>query len=133
MLVNALNIFSYMAVVIASLGIVNNVSISFLQRKSEFAVLASVGMENRGRTKILFFESVASVTWAMIITSLYCILELRLLSIMLKAIGIDIDISLDFKSLPMIYLISLAIVLISSIPVYFKSRKLSIIQELKYE
>jgi len=133
MVVNALSIFSYMAIIIAALGIVNNVSISFLQRKSEFAVLASVGMENGGRTKILFVESVASVTWAMLITSLYSILELKLLTILMKSIGLDMAISLNYKMLPMIYLITLAIVLIATIPVYFKSRKLSIIQELKYE
>lgn len=133
MIVNALSIFSYMAIIIAALGIVNNVSISFLQRKTEFAVLASVGMENSGRTKIIFFESIASVTWAMILTTLYSFLGLKLISIMTKSIGFDMNIGLDFGSLPMIYVISLVIVLFATVPVYFKSRKLSIIQELKYE
>ncbi|SHO51456.1 ABC transporter permease [Anaerocolumna xylanovorans] len=133
MLVNALSIFSYMAIIIAGLGIVNNVSISFLQRKKEFAVLASVGMENTGRTKIIFFESIASVTWAMLLTIIYSFFGLRLISIMTKSIGFDMDIVLDGASLPLIYAISLGIVLIATVPVYFRSRKLSIIQELKYE
>lgn len=132
-IVKALSIFSYMAIIIAALGIVNNVSISFLQRKSEFAVLSSVGMEDVGRTKILFAESVASVTWAMAITSLFSIFGLKLLSIIVKVIGFDMIITLDYRSLPAIYLISLIIVLIATIPIYFKSKKLSIIQELKYE
>jgi len=133
MMVNAMSIFSYMAIVIASLGIVNNISISFLQRKSEFAILSSVGMENSGRLKILFFESIASVTWAMLITSVYCIFGLKLVSILTKSIGLDMAIALDFKSLPMIFVFSLVIVLIATLPVCFKSRKLSIIQEIKYE
>lgn len=132
-IVKTLNIFSYIAIVIAALGIVNNVTISFLQRKSEFAILSSVGMENTGRTKIIFAESFASVTWAMIITSLYCIFLLKLFSILIKYIGLDMSINLDYKSLPVIYIISLVIVLIATIPVYFRSRKLSIIEELKYE
>lgn len=132
-IVKTLNIFSYIAIVIAALGIVNNVTISFLQRKSEFAILSSVGMENTGRTKIIFAESFASVTWAMIITSLYCIFLLKLFSILIKYIGLDMSINLDYKSLPVIYIISLLIVLIATIPVYFRSRKLSIIEELKYE
>ncbi|HEX3022222.1 MAG TPA: FtsX-like permease family protein [Lachnospiraceae bacterium] len=132
-MVDILSIFSYMAIIIASLGIINNVSISFLQRKSEFAVLSSVGMENRGRNRILLFESIASVTWAMLITVLYCILGMNMLSSLMEALGIAMDITLSYSSLPMIYLVSLAIVLIATIPVYFKSRKLSIIQELKYE
>lgn len=133
MMVTAMSIFSYMAVVIASLGILNNVSISFLQRKSEFAILASVGMENSGRTKILLFESIASVTWAMIITSIYSIFGLKLSSLMAKSAGFDMSIALDYKSLPAIFVISLLIVLVATLPVSFKSRKLSIIQEIKYE
>lgn len=133
MMVDAMSIFSYMAIIIASLGIVNNVSISFLQRKSEFAILSSVGMENSGRLKILFFESIASVTWAMLITTVYSIFGLKLLSILAKSIGFDFVIALDFKSLPMIFVTSLIIVLIATVPVCFKSRKLSIIQEIKYE
>lgn len=133
MLVNALSIFSYMAIIIASLGLVNNVSISFLQRKKEFAVLASVGMENTGRTKIIFFESIASVTWAMILTVSYSFFGLRLISIMTKSIGFDMSIVLDGASLPPIYAITLGIVLLATVPVYVRSRKLSIIQELKYE
>lgn len=133
MLVNALSIFSYMAIIIAALGIVNNVSISFLQRKSEFAILSSVGMENSGRIKILFFESIASVTWAMIITSLYSIFGLKLISIMTKTIGLPMTISMDYRALPMIYAIALVIVLFATLPVLLRSRKLSIIQEIKYE
>lgn len=133
MIVNALSIFSYMAIIIAALGIVNNVSISFLQRKNEFAILSSVGMEDVGRIKILLFESIASVSWAMLFTTIYSIFGIKLITVMGKSIGFDMVISLDYKSLPMIYIISLIIVLIASIPVCFKSRKLSIIQELKYE
>lgn len=133
MMVDAMSIFAYMAIIIASLGIVNNVSISFLQRKSEFAILSSVGMENSGRLKILFFESIASVTWAMLITSVYSIFGLKLLSILAKTVGFDMAIALDYKSLPMIFGVSLVIVLIATVPVCFKSRKLSIIQEIKYE
>jgi len=132
-MVNAMSIFSYLAIVIASLGIVNNVSISFLQRKSEFAILSAVGMDNSGRLKILFFESIASVTWAMLITSVYCIFGLKLISVVTKSIGFDMAIALDYKSLPMIFVFSLVIVLIATLPVCFKSRKLSIIQEIKYE
>jgi putative ABC transport system permease protein len=133
MLVKALSVFSYMAIIIAALGMVNNVSISFLQRKSEFAILSSVGMEDSGRTKILIFESIASVTWAMLITSVYCIFGLKLISIMTKSIGLPMTVSLDYSSLPVIYAVSLVIVLFATLPVLLRSRKLSVIQEIKYE
>ncbi|SHJ55908.1 putative ABC transport system permease protein [Anaerocolumna jejuensis DSM 15929] len=133
MMVKALSIFSYMAIIIAALGIVNNVSISFLQRKGEFAVLSSIGMENAGRTRILFYESIASVTWAMVITSVYSIFGLKLISGLSKSIGMPLSITLDYSSLPLIYAVSLVIVLFATLPILIRSRKLSVIQEIKYE
>ncbi|WP_310603285.1 ABC transporter permease, partial [Anaerosporobacter sp.] len=133
MMFDALSIFSYLAIVIAALGIINNVSISFLQRKTEFAVLSSVGMENSLRRRILLFESIACVTWGIIIAILYSFLGLPLISQIISLIGLPLDISLAVSSLPTIYIVSLTIVLLATLPVIFKSKKLSIIQELKYE
>lgn len=133
MMMNALSIFSYLAIVIAALGIINNVSISFLQRKTEFAVLSSVGMENSLRRRVLLIESVACVTWGMVIAILYSLFGMSLVGKIMSLVGFPLEISLSFGSLPTIYLVSLCIVLLATLPVIFKSKKLSIIQELKYE
>lgn len=134
MLVSAMKIFSYMAIIIAALGIVNNVSISFIQRKSEFAILSSVGMTDAGRRRILIFESVASVIWAMIITTLYCIFGLKLITIASQAIGFgDLEMILDYSALPGVLVAALVVVVLATLPACFRSRKLSIIQEIKYE
>lgn len=133
MMMNTLSIFSYLAIVIAALGIINNVSISFLQRKTEFAVLSSVGMENSLRRRVLLVESVACVTWGMIIATLFSLFGIPLISNIISMVGFPLEITLSFGSLPTIYLASLCIVLLATLPVIFKSKKLSIIQELKYE
>lgn len=133
MMMNALSIFSYLAIVIAALGIINNVSISFLQRKTEFAVLSSVGMENSLRRRVLLLESVACVTWGMIIAILYSLFGISLISKTISLVGLPLEISISIGSLPTIYLVTLCIVLLATLPVIFKSKKLSIIQELKYE
>ena len=133
MMMNALSIFSYLAIVIAALGIINNVSISFLQRKTEFAVLSSVGMENSLRRRVLLLESVACVTWGMIIAILYSLFGFSLLGNIMSLVGFPLEITISIGSLPTIYLVSLLIVLLATLPVIFKSKKLSIIQELKYE
>jgi putative ABC transport system permease protein len=133
MMMNALSIFSYLAIVIAALGIINNVSISFLQRKTEFAVLSSVGMENSLRKRVLLLESVACVTWGMVIAILYSFFGIPLLSKIMTLIGLPFEITLSIGSLPTIYIVTVIIVLLATIPTIFKSKKLSIIQELKYE
>lgn len=133
MMMNALSIFSYLAIVIAALGIINNVSISFLQRKTEFAVLSSVGMENSLRKRVLLLESVACVTWGMLIAILYSLFGIPLLSKIMVLIGLPFEITLSVGSLPTIYIVTICIVLLATIPTIFKSKKLSIIQELKYE
>lgn len=133
MLINILSIFSYMAIIIAALGVLNNIIIGFLQRKREFAVLSSVGMTDVSRGIMLLIESILSVLWAIIIAVPYSYLGLSLLSRCLKLIDMPLNITLDIKSVPAYFFASLAVILIATIPVLLKSRKLSIIQELKYE
>ncbi|WP_455716473.1 ABC transporter permease, partial [Anaerosporobacter sp.] len=133
MMMDALSIFSYLAIIIAALGIINNVSISFLQRKTEFAVLSSVGMENSLRKRVLLLESVACVTWGMVIAILYSLLGIPLLSKIMTLIGLPFEITLSIGALPTIYIVTVVVVLLATIPTLFKSKKLSIIQELKYE
>ncbi|WP_167958373.1 ABC transporter permease [Anaerosporobacter faecicola] len=132
-MMDGLSIFSYLAIVIAALGIINNVSISFIQRKTEFAVLSSVGMENSLRRRILLIESFTCVTWGMLIAIAYSTIGIPLLGKIMETIGYSFDISLAYSSLPIVYLVSLVVVLMATIPTIFKSRKLSIVQELKYE
>lgn len=133
MVMQALSIFSYLAIVIAALGIINNVSISFLQRKTEFAVLSSVGMPNSLRRRILLLESVACVTWGTVISILYSFFGIPLFVKLAELVGFPFDMSLSYASLPAIYIVSLIIILLATLPVVIKSSKLSIIQELKYE
>lgn len=133
MVINILSIFSYMAIFIAALGVLNNIIIGFLQRKRELAVLSSVGMPQGSRSLMLLIESVLSVVWAMAIAVPYSYLGLSLISRFIKVIGMPLEIVLDLKSVPGYFCISLALILLATIPVLFKSRKLSIIQELKYE
>lgn len=133
LLVNILGIFAYMAVIIASLGVLNNITIGFIQRKRDFAVLSSVGMTNNKRNLMLLTESFLSVVLSLLISLSVIGLELNLISKFLKVINLPLDITLDTKTIPICFIISLVVILIATMPVIFKSKKLSIIQELRYE
>lgn len=133
MIINVLSIFSYMAIIIAALGILNNIIIGFLQRKRELAVLTSVGMSNGKRNLMLVFESILSVVWAFIITAPLSILIMKLVSRFSNVIKLPLDATMDFSIIPGYLVGTLIIILIATLPVIFKNRKLSIINELKYE
>ena len=133
MVINVLSIFSYMSIIIAALGILNNIIIGFLQRKRELAVLTSIGMSNGRRNLMLVFESILSVMWSFVITMPLCILIMKLVSRFSNVIKLPLEAKMDFSIVPQYLIGTLIIILIATLPVIFKNRKLSIISELKYE
>lgn len=133
MVVDVLSIFSYLAIFIAVLGVLNNIIIGFLQRKRELAVLSSVGMSDGARNGMLLTESVLSVIWSVAIAVPYSYLGLSLLTKTMTAIKMPMNIVLDTKAVPIYAVAALILILVASLPILLKSRKLSIINELKYE
>jgi putative ABC transport system permease protein len=133
MIVTVLSIFSYLAIFIAALGVLNNITIGFLQRKRELAVLSSVGMSDGARNGMLLWESVLSVLWSVIIAVPYSYLGLSLLTKTMTAIEMPMTIVLDIKAVPIYGVASLVLILLASLPILLKGKKLSIINELKYE
>ncbi|PRR82108.1 FtsX-like permease family protein [Clostridium vincentii] len=133
MIVNILSIFSYLAIFIAALGVLNNIIIGFLQRKRELAVLSSVGMSDGARNGMLLIESVLSVIWSVIIAVPYSYLGLSLLTKTMTAMELPMDVVLDIKAVPIYVIATLVLMILASLPILLKSRKLSIINELKYE
>ena len=131
--VNVLSIFSYLAIFIAALGVLNNITIGFLQRKRELAVLSSVGMTDGARNRMLLTESVLSVMWSVIIAIPYSYLGLSLLTKTMTTLELPMIIVLDIKSVPIYAFSALVLIILASLPILMKGKKLSIINELKYE
>lgn len=133
MIVNILSIFSYLAIFIAALGVLNNITIGFLQRKRELAVLSSVGMSDGARNRMLLTESILSVIWSVVIALPYSYLGLSLLTKTMTAIEMPMAIALDIKAVPIYGVAALVLIILASLPILLKGKKLSIINELKYE
>ncbi len=131
--INVLSIFSLMAIVIGALGAINNMLISFIQRKKELAVLSSIGMTSRQRGAMLTLESLFCVVWSMVITIPYCYLVTSILSKLTKLIGLPLDINFNIKTMPLFFMAATIMILLATIPVLLNNRKLSIIHEIKYE
>ncbi len=133
MLVNIMAIFSYLALIIASIGIFNNITISFHQRKKEFAVMSSVGMTKKKRKNMILTESMFSVVLSLLITTPFLILITGLFTDVTYFLGIAMITEVSWIAIPKFGLVIAAIIFLASLSTMRKSKKLSVVQELKYE
>ncbi len=132
-IVSVLSIFSYLAMIIASIGVFNNITICFLQRKREMAVMASVGMNKSRRKRMILTESMTCVIFSVLISIPFTILLSDLLTGFCKFIGMPMEVEFSWMSIMTYAPIIAVIILIATLSTMRKSRKLSIVQELKYE
>ena len=133
MIISILSIFSYLALVITAIGILNNISISFQQRRKEFAVMTSVGMNKSKRKGLVLTESITSVFWSLAIAVPFSVMVNGIMEKLLKFVDIPMDVSFDWKSLPVYSAVALVIVIIATLSTVRKSKKLNVVAELKYE
>ncbi|TVP94561.1 MAG: ABC transporter permease [Acholeplasmatales bacterium] len=132
-LISMLNFFSLFAVIMASFGAINNMFISFLQRKKDFAVMASVGATRGQIGRMLVMESVLCVGFALVALLLYVSLHMRIVSQLAHSIGFSVDIQFVFLDSALLLMLSGVIYVLATIPLLMQSKKISIIQALKYE
>ena len=133
MIIDILSIFSYLALVITAIGILNNISISFQQRRKEFAVMTSVGMNKSKRRGLVLTESITSVIWSIAIAVPFTVVVNGIMEKLFVSIDLPMPVAFDWKSLPVYALVAFAVVLIATLSTVRKSKKLNVVAELKYE
>ena len=114
-------------------GVLNNLAISFIQRKREIAILGSIGMTPKQRFGMLLGEAFFSSCWAAFFTISYLFLGANLCSKITRFIGLGLNTNIDKNQL----LLYLAMIIITgsvpSILILLKNKKLTIINEIRYE
>ncbi|MBR4555231.1 MAG: ABC transporter permease [Ruminococcus sp.] len=133
MIIDILSIFSYLALIITSIGILNNISISFQQRRKEFAVMTSVGMNKSKRKNLVLTESMTGVIWSLATAIPFTLMVNAILVKLFKFIDMPLPVDFAWSSVPVYGLVTAAVVFIASISTMKKSRKLNVVAELKYE
>lgn len=132
-MMNILGIFSYITMVIGAFGIVGNVSISFIQRKRDIAIISSVGLSKGGRGYMILLESIFQAFVGIVVSLIASVgINLCLVDI-LKFLTMDLDLKYPYSSITAITLATVLLMLVTSLSSMFKSKKLQIVQELKYE
>lgn len=130
---NILAIFSYITMVIGAFGIVSNVSISFIQRKREMAVVSSVGLTKGGRGYMILLEGIFQAFIGVVI-SLIATLGINILfTDVFKFLTMDLDLRYPYESVAVVVIAAVILMIVTSISTIFRSKKLQIVNELKYE
>ena len=132
-MMNILSIFSIMAVVIGAFGALNNIIISFIQRKKDLAILSSLGMTQKQRSHMIYIESAVTVLWAILFITPYGYLMARLITALTTMIGLPIPIEFHIAGMIPFFLAAFLLFILATLPVVLKSRKLSVIREIQYE
>ena len=132
-MVTLFEIISYLAMIIASIGVFNNITICYLQRKRELAVMASVGMNKGGRRRLILAESLISVILSILIATPFAFLLADMLTGFCYFIGVAMDIVFDWSTVPLYAAVITGIIFIASLSTMVKSRRLNVVHELKYE
>lgn len=133
MIVNILGIFSYITMVVGAFGILSNVSISFLQRKREMAVISSVGLTKGGRGYMILLEGIFQALIGTVISLAAAYGINILLEDIFKFLTLDMKLMYPYESIGTIMLATIILMIITSLSSIFRSKKLQIVNELKYE
>lgn len=132
-LINILLFFSLMTVIIGTFGIINNIGVSFLQRKKELAILNCVGMTNMRNGVMILIESIFTAIFATGFGYMISYVAVAISNKLLKSIDVALNMKYDFNAFFMVSIGIFIIMILSSCSVIIKNSKLSVLQELKYE
>ncbi|WP_139355936.1 ABC transporter permease [Clostridium felsineum] len=133
LLITALMFFSIMTVAMGIFAIINNISVSFIQRKRELDVLSSVGATKGKNTLTIVIEGIFTAVFSIIGGGIISYYSVGVLGKLTKLVGISIAMTYDFKAFYYVCIGILVTMLLASTSAVIKNKKISIVEELKYE
>ena len=132
-IMNSLESFSIMALLIGALGIVNNLMVSFIQRKKELAILSSVGMGKFQRMKMIIIEGFTIGVVGSILGVLTGIGVTKFVPEITLSLDTYLKISIPKKQVILLMILGVMLMIIASFVPMIKSSKISVVKEIKYE
>lgn len=132
-IITLLGIFAIIAMIVASIGIFNNITISFQQRRKEFAVMSSVGMNAKKRKGLVLAENMYCVVISIALSIPFTILVIKLMSKVLIVLYLPWSLIFDWSSVPIYSAVLAVVIFIASLSTMKNSKKINVVQELKYE
>lgn len=122
-----------MAVMLSFIGIINNLSIGFIQRRKEIAVLNSTCMSKKQLLKMMMAEVMLTSLFASGIGVLTGYISVGMIDKFMRSIGTYVDVVFDFKTALVVVGIILILSLFTLLIPAKRLRRMKIVNEIKYE
>jgi putative ABC transport system permease protein len=132
-LFSILNGFSIMTMVIGIFGVLNNLIISFIERRRSFAIFRSIGMSKQQIIKMIFIEALTggSIGGAVGVTTGFLLISV--MPYVFRAVSQPVSITFDLNMVYSAFTAGVIITLVASISPALRTSRLNIIQSIKYE
>lgn len=130
---NAISCYSYIALIIGIIGIVNNLIVSLIQRKRSFAMYRCIGMSKKSLNKMLITEAVVVGVYGICFGLTCAIILSTVIPLIVSIFWGAVTTQLAIKEMAIMGLAGItAMFAIALVPV-IKSNKFSILESIKYE
>ncbi len=125
--------FSVAAMIIGIFGVLNNYTISFMERKRYLAMYRSLGMSKGQMMKMLFIEALSGGFVGGFMGAVGGVILIYTIPGIMKYIGVDIPMHYSWSYIWISILSGALISVVASLSPGIKSSRLSIIDNIKYE
>lgn len=123
---------TYFILLLATVGIINNLLINYIQKRRTIAMYKSVGQSDKQNIKMTLIEGFTSGLFGAIIGILISILEIQTIFIVAGP-KISMTPDLDFKTFIFAGVLGITVTLMGSIVPIIKGKKMKLVEEIKFE
>ena len=127
-----MNKMTYFIFLLATVGIINNLLINYIQKRRSIAMYKSIGLSDKQNIKVTLIEGFTSGLLGAVIGIVISILEIQTIFIVAGP-KISMKPDLDFKTFIIVGLLGIIVTLIGSIVPIIKGKKMKLIEEIKFE
>jgi len=125
---------SFLAMLIGSIGIINNFMVSFISRRKLIASLRSIGLSKKGTVSLFIVESLTAGVIGSFIGVMFGILFFHFMGYVIAAIDITPEvISYSFKEMVFIFVSGIILSVVAAILPAMHMSKQNIVKEIKYD
>lgn len=127
-----MNYMTYFILLLAAIGIINNLLINYIQKRRSIAMYKSVGQSNRQNMKMTLIEGLTSGILGAVIGIIISTIEIQTIFIVAGP-KISMTPDLDFKTFLLAGGLGIAVTLIGCTVPIIKGRNMKIVEEIKFE
>ncbi len=125
--------FAFLSLVIGVIGVVNNLIISFIERRKGIAVLKSIGMSKKQVIGMIFIEALCAGGIGGIMGIVGGVLLIKIVPPVLDSLKVPLVMHILPHLFIPFFIAGIVITIIASIAPAYKTSKLNIIEAIKYE